>query len=80
MLVRAGQTRELRERLSEHRDGKVKSTARRNPRLVWFGILPTREAATQMEVELKKLIDSNEREIRRMVIDFQDLVRELDTT
>ena len=76
----AGQTRELRERLSEHRDGRVKSTQGRNPKLVWFGILPTREAAASTEVELKKLIDSNPREIRRMYLSFQDLARELDYT
>ena len=33
-----------------------------------------------MEVEFKKLVDSNPREIRRMVIAFQDLVREIDFT
>ena len=74
----AGQTRELRERLSEHRDGHTKSTAGRNLKLVWFGVLPSREAATSTEVELKKLVDSNPREIRRMVIGFKDLVQELD--
>ena len=74
----AGQTRELRERLLEHSDGRVKSTEGRNPKLVWFGILPTREAATSVEVELKRLVDANPREIRRMVIGFRDLVRELD--
>ena len=74
----AGQTRELRERLSEHRDGHTKSTAGRNPKLVWLGVLPSREAATSTEVELKKLVDSNPREIRRMVIGFKDLVQELD--
>ena len=76
----AGQTRELRERLSEHRDGRVQSTAGEKPKLVWFGILPTRDAATAIEVELKKLVDSNPREIRRMVLGFRDLVRELDYT
>lgn len=76
----AGQTRELRERLSEHRDGRAKTTAGQNPKLVWFGIVKSREAATAMEVELKKLIDSNPREIRRMIISFQDLVKELDYT
>ena len=74
----AGQTRELRERLSEHRDGGTKSTAGRNPKLVWFGMLPTRDAAAAAEVELKKLVDSNPREVRRMVIGFRDLVDELD--
>ena len=74
----AGQTRELRERLSEHRDGKVKSTAGKNPKLVWFTTVDSRESATALEVELKKLVDSNPREIRRMVLSYQDLVRELD--
>ena len=53
----AGQTRELRARLSEHRDGGAKSTVGRNPKLVWFGMLQTREAATAAEVELKKLVE-----------------------
>ena len=74
----AGQTRELRERLSEHRDGSVLSTAGRNPQLMWFVVLSTREAVTAAEVELKELIDANPREIRRMIIKFKDLVRELD--
>ena len=30
----AGQTREIRERLGEHRDGKTKSTAEKDPKLV----------------------------------------------
>ena len=74
----AGQTRELRERLSEHRDGKTASTKGRNPKLVWFATLPTREAATEAEVHLKRLVDQNPREIRRMIIKFSDLVGELE--
>ena len=76
----AGQTRELRERLSEHRDGLVQSTAHKDPKLVWFAVLPSRDAAASTEVALKKLIDSNPREIRRMVIGFSDMARELDFT
>ena len=74
----AGHTRELRERLSEHRDGSVQSTKGQNPKLVWFATLPSREEAATMEVSLKKLVDTNPREVRRMVIRFRDLVRELD--
>jgi predicted GIY-YIG superfamily endonuclease len=74
----AGQTRELRERLSEHRDGRVKSTTGRSPKLVWFTSLDSRESAASLEVELKKLVDSNPREIRRMILGYQDLIRELD--
>ena len=74
----AGQTREIRERLMEHRDGTTKSTAGRNPKLVWFSTVSTREQATGLEVQLKKLCDRNPREIRRWVRRFQDLVEELD--
>ena len=74
----AGQTRELRERLSEHRDNLVASTQGKEPKLVWFAILPSRDAAASTEVELKQLIDRNPREVRRMVIGFSDMMRELD--
>jgi predicted GIY-YIG superfamily endonuclease len=73
-----GQTRELRERMSEHRDGKQSSTAGRDPRLQYFEVLSTRESAEQGEVELKKIRDTNPRQIRRMIITFQDLLREVD--
>ena len=75
----AGHTRELRERMGEHRDGKTKSTAGKNPRLVWFDVVDTREEAAEGEAQLKELIDKNEREVRRMVRAFQDLVSEVDT-
>jgi len=72
-----GQTRELRERMSEHRDHRTSSTASLNPGLHYFEILPTRESAALREVELKRLADSNPRQIRRMIISFQDLIREV---
>ena len=72
-----GHTRELRERLSEHIDGKVASTKGRSPRLQYFEILPTREAAEIRESELKKLARYNPREIIRMILGFKDLVSEL---
>ncbi len=74
----AGQTREIRERLVEHHNGTTRSTAGRNPKLVWFKTVSTREHAARLEVELKKLCDRNPREIRRWVRRFQDLVEELD--
>lgn len=73
-----GQSRELRERLEERRDSKVKSTAGRNPKLNYFEVLPTREAAELREAELKELMDSNPREIRRLIVSFRDNVRELE--
>ncbi len=74
----AGHTRELRPRLMEHRDGATRSTAGRNPKLVWFARARTREEAATYEAELKELIDKNPREVRKMVIDFRDLIREVD--
>ena len=70
----AGHTRELRERMGEHRDGKTRSTAGKNPLLVWFEVVDTREDAAEGEAYLKELIDKNEREVRRMVNAFQDIV------
>ena len=61
--------------MDEHRDGKTKSTAGKNPLLVWFDVVDTREEAAEGEAYLKELIDKNEREVRRMVNGFQDLVR-----
>jgi len=73
----AGQSRELRERIDEHKDGKVKSTAGRNPKLNYFEVLPTREAAELREAELKEIIDSNPREIYRLIVSFRADVGEL---
>ncbi|MCY4583123.1 MAG: GIY-YIG nuclease family protein [Chloroflexi bacterium] len=76
----AGQTREIRERLDEHRDSKTKSTAGKDPKLVWFTTVNTRNEATKMEAEIKKDIDRNDRQIRRMIIRFRDLLKEVDLT
>jgi len=72
-----GHTRELRERLSEHADGTTISTKGLNPQLQYFEILPSREDAEKRELELKKIVEANPRQIRRMIIGFQDLTREL---
>lgn len=74
----AGQTRELRERLTEHKDGQVKTTCNRTPKLVWFDILRTRESAEKMEERIKGIIKRDPREIRRMVVAFKDLVDSLE--
>lgn len=72
-----GQTRDLRERLSEHRDGKTRSTAGRNMKLQYFEELNDRYAVELREAELKKLLDYNERQVRKMIIEFQDRIREV---
>ena len=50
----------------------------KNPRLVWFEIRDTRKEAAEGEAYLKELIDKNEREVRRMVTEFLDLIRLVD--
>lgn len=73
-----GQTRELMERMLEHRGGRTPSTVGRNPKLQYFEILPSRESAMEREVEIRKAVKRNNREIMRMVIGVRDLVDELD--
>ena len=69
----AGQTRELRQRYIEHREGRVITTKYKNPKLVWYQSVFSRSTATKIELELKKLIDNNPREIRRRIMSFQDI-------
>ena len=76
----AGQTREIRERLMEHRDSRTESTAGRDPKLVWFTVVGTRDEATRFESVVKKMCDQNPREIRRWIVQFQDIVKEVDLT
>ena len=73
-----GQTRELRERLLEHKDGLVKSTVNTNPKMVWFTTVNSRESAERAENRLKQINKRDPREIRRMVINFKAMVMELD--
>jgi predicted GIY-YIG superfamily endonuclease len=68
-----GHTRELRERLSEHRDRNEEQ----EPKLQYFEVFPNRETAAHREAELKTTASGNPRAIRRMIIRFKDLVSEL---
>lgn len=74
----AGHTRDLRVRLTEHRDNATSSTAGGAPRLMWFAVSPTRELAAQLEARLKEMIDRNPRRIRTLILGFQDVIRELE--
>ena len=69
----AGHTRDLRARLSEHKDGKTTSTAGKDIKLKYYERFDNRDSARQREVELKRLIDYDERQVRKMIIDFHDL-------
>jgi len=73
-----GHTRELQERMLEHRDGIIASTAGKNPKLQYFEILSTRDSAMLREHEIKKILKSNRREIYRMISDFRELISEVD--
>jgi putative endonuclease len=73
-----GHTRELIERITEHKEGQTISTAGENPKLRYFEMLPTREEAIAREHELKRLVKHNQREIYRMIWNFHDLISEID--
>jgi len=73
-----GQTRELRERMMEHKDGQIPSTAGRKLKLQYFEILESRESAMSREKELKNIEKKNRREIVRIICEFQDNINELD--
>ena len=75
-----GQTREMHERLHEHRNGMSRQTRGMEPKLQWFTTVTTRKEATDLEAELQQL-NSNpagRREINRWVVDFKKLADELD--
>lgn len=75
-----GQTREINERLHEHRNNMSQSTKGTEPKLQWFTTVSTRKEAASLEAELQQL-NSNpaaRREITRLVSDFKRLVDELD--
>ena len=66
----AGQTRNLMRRMIEHRNGTTKTTAGRQPNLVWFEQLPSRQAAVEKEADLKHRIDTRPAQVRGMVEAF----------
>ncbi|MDD5189514.1 MAG: GIY-YIG nuclease family protein [Dehalococcoidales bacterium] len=70
-----GSTRELRPRILEHREGRTKGTANKNPILKYFEIVKSREEAESREKELRDLDKNNHREFLRIIIRWQDIVR-----
>ena len=75
-----GRTNDLESRLQEHRDGKTKSTRNRHPRLVWFEkFFGARESVAEGEQELTLLNKQNPRAIRRIINNWQRLIRLVDT-
>jgi len=72
-----GHTDNLRVRLAEHRDGKTRSTANKQFDMQYYEIFNNRKDAELKEVELKILKDKNDRKLRQIILDFQDIQREL---
>ncbi len=75
-----GQTREIDERMHEHRNNMSQSTKDREPKLQWFTTVDTRSDATDLEAELQKLNSNpaDRRKITRLVADFKKLAAHLD--
>ena len=74
-----GHTRDLRARLMEHRHGTgAKATSGKHPKLQWFAIVHTRDEAIEAEKRMKALVKRNPREVRKLIIQFRDLYKELD--
>ena len=77
-----GQTREIDERMHEHRNNMSQSTRGREPKLQWFTTVDTRSQAADLEAELQKLNSNptDRRKITRLVADFKRLAVQLDYT
>lgn len=73
-----GHTRELQARLLEHKEDLTHSTAGEHPKLRYFEILPTREAARNRELELQHLLKNNRRELIRLMSEFRSLVAQIE--
>jgi predicted GIY-YIG superfamily endonuclease len=73
-----GQTREPQERMMEHKDGQIPSTAGRKPKLQYFEILGSRASAMSREKELENIKTKNRREIVRIICEFQAVTKDLD--
>ena len=73
----AGQTRNLMRRMDEHRNGTTKTTAGRQPNLVWFEQLPSRQTVVEKEADLKHRIDTQPAGVQHMVEEISETLMEL---
>ena len=73
-----GHTRELKERIDEHKHGVTVSTRGRNPKLVYFEIVPNRCDAKELEDRWWGHVNGNTREIRRWITDMSNLTQLLE--
>lgn len=77
-----GQTREIHERLHEHRNNQTLSTKGKEPKLQWFTTVQSRSEAADLEADLQQLASNatGRREINRLIVDFKQLAEQLDHT
>jgi putative endonuclease len=69
-----GFTRDLRERIIEHKDGYTISTKGKNPQLKYFETFNSRPEAEKREKQLQFTNKHNHRELLRIINNFQDLI------
>jgi putative endonuclease len=69
-----GFTRDLRERVTEHKDGFTMSTKGKNPQLVYFERFKSKSEAVEREELLQGINKFNHRELLRIINNFQDLI------
>ena len=77
-----GQCNDLEMRIKEHQDGTTVSTRGKNPKLVWFRKWPLgRQELLEEEREMQRWVKDSPRQARRMIADWQRLIRlvEIDT-
>ncbi len=72
-----GHTDNISRRVQEHRRGSVVQTRGKDPKLVWFCELATRDEATSLEAELKSVYAQNAEIIDKIVNRFDYLMRDV---
>lgn len=74
-----GQCNDLEMRLKEHQDCQTPTTRGRNPKLVWFQKWGWgRRELLEREREMQQWVKDSPREVRRMIADWQRLIKLID--
>lgn len=72
-----GHTSDIRERLADHREGKISPIIHGAPRLEYLEVVANERSALLREAELKRLLETNPRQIHLMTNQFVEHLREL---
>ena len=73
----AEHSEDLAERLREHRSGRVSFSAGRDVKLEWFGMVPTRDQAVELQGQLRMIGARDATELEEWVRAFSEVVGEL---